>query len=208
MAAQACRIDTAQSLHIPRISSRMRPGFRAFTSWTFGSPDHARSRVHSDQWRSHAHHLAIQRQVRHGLLQPRVLVLELLQPLHLGRKQPGILLLPVEVGRLADPGLAADLSNRRALVALLDDERLLRVREIARLHPFPLLSQPGKRRGKLQPQSVQFPGSRSGQAGLRLVAEAGQGSGGARGVVSIPVRMQIHSMRKKLQIHAFRKKIW
>ena len=52
---------------------------------------------------------------------------------------------------LADPRLTADLRNRRSVFALLDDERLLRVREIARLHTIPLLSQPEKRSGKLQP---------------------------------------------------------
>ena len=37
--------------------------------------------------------------------------------------------------------------------ALLQDERLLRVRKLARLHAIPLLSQPGKRSRKLQLQS-------------------------------------------------------
>lgn len=43
----------------------------------------------------------------------------------------------------------------------LNDERILRVRKISRLHPNPLLSQPGKRSGKLKLQTVQFPGGRS-----------------------------------------------
>ena len=107
----------------------------------------------------------VDRQVGHNLLQPRVLVLELLQPLHLRRKQPGILLLPIKVGCLADPGLPADLRNRRSIFALIDDERHLRVRENARLHPIPLLSQPGKRSRKLQLQSVKFPGIRSWSSG-------------------------------------------
>ena len=98
---------------------------------------------------------------------------ELLQPLHLGRQQTGILLLPVEIGRLADPRLAADLRNRPPVFALLDDERLLRVRENARLHPIPLLSQPEKRSGKLQLQTVQFAGIRSvGHTAQRGGAEA------------------------------------
>ena len=46
-----------------------------------------------------------------------VLVLELLQPPHLGRQQPVILLLPIEIRRLADPSLAADLGDRHAVVA-------------------------------------------------------------------------------------------
>ena len=71
-------------------------------------------------------HLAVQRQIGHELLQPAILILELLQPLHLGRQKAGILLLPVEGSRLADACLAADLSYRRAVFALLDDERLSR----------------------------------------------------------------------------------
>ena len=55
-------------------------------------------------------------------------------------------------------GFAADLSHRRAFLALLDDERLLRVREFRCFHPIPLLSQPGKLSGKLQLQTVQFAG--------------------------------------------------
>ena len=53
--------------------------------------------------RPHLQHLPIQRQVRHNLLQPAVLVFDLLQPFHLRRQQPGILLLPVEIGRRSDP---------------------------------------------------------------------------------------------------------
>lgn len=39
MARRAVRIETAASLQIPTNGSRMPPGFRSFTSWTFGSPD-------------------------------------------------------------------------------------------------------------------------------------------------------------------------
>ena len=53
---------------------------------------------------------------------------------HLVRQQPAIPLFPIEVGRLADPRLAADLSDRRSFLVLLDDERLLRVRELRCLH--------------------------------------------------------------------------
>ncbi len=80
---------------------------------------------------------------------------------HLGRQQAGILFLPVEVGCLADAYLAADLGKRRALFALLDDERLLRVRKLRCLHVSPLLSQPGNLNGKLQLQVVQFAEIRS-----------------------------------------------
>ena len=71
-------------------------------------------------------HLPIQSQVRHDLLQPAILVLQRLQPTHLVGQQPAIALLPVEVGRLTDPCLAADLRNRRSFLALLQGERLSR----------------------------------------------------------------------------------
>ena len=112
-------------------------------------------------------HLAVRRRVRHDLLQPAVPVLDLLQPLHPGRRQAGIPLLPVEAGGLADPGLAADLGNRRAFFAVLDDERLLRVRTFRCRHVSPLPSQPGNRSGKLQRDPVRLPGIRpTAKAGI------------------------------------------
>jgi hypothetical protein len=74
-------------------------------------------------------HLAVQRQIGHDLLQPAVLALELLQPFHLRRQQARILLLPVEVGRLAEAGVAAALSYPCAFFALLDDECVSRPSE-------------------------------------------------------------------------------
>ena len=63
--------------------------------------------------------------------------------------------LPVEVGRLADPGFSADLRNRRAFLALLQDERLSRAfRGLRCLHRSQLLSQPRKVSRKLQLQTV------------------------------------------------------
>ncbi len=106
-------------------------------------------------------HFPIQRQVGDDLFQATVLVLKRLQPPHLVRQQPAIPLLPVEIGRLADPRLAADLGHRRALIALLQDERLLRLREPRCFHRSPLLSQPGKVSRKLQFQTVQFSGGRA-----------------------------------------------
>lgn len=44
-------------------------------------------------------HLGVKRQVGHQLAQLGVLVLELLQPPHLGRRQPVVLPIPVEVGQ-------------------------------------------------------------------------------------------------------------
>ncbi len=94
-------------------------------------------------------HLAVQRQIRDDFLQSRVLVLELLQLLHLRRQHAGIFFLPIEVGRLADPRLAADLGNRHTFITLLQNERLLGVRKLRCLHRLPFLSQPGKSTGKL-----------------------------------------------------------
>ncbi len=48
-------------------------------------------------------HLTAQSEISNQLAQLRVLVLELLQPAHLGRQQPLVLLLPIEVSRQADP---------------------------------------------------------------------------------------------------------
>ena len=108
-----------------------------------------------------ASHLPVERQVSHDLLQPRILVLELLQPAHLVRWQPSIRLLLTEVGCRADASLSADLRDRRPFLALFQDERLLRVQKLTCIHAVPLLSQPGKRSGKLQLQTVQFLGIRS-----------------------------------------------
>src|SRR5579871_3892472 len=84
-------------------------------------------------------HRFVECEIGNHLLQLCVLILELLQPAHLIRQQPVILLLPVEIRRLADPGLAADLRHRNPVTALLQNERLLRVRKLRRLHRFPLL---------------------------------------------------------------------
>lgn len=59
-----------------------------------------------------------------------VLVLKLLQPLHLGRQQSVVFLLPVEVRRLADPRPTTDLRDGDSVRSLLQNERLLRVREL------------------------------------------------------------------------------
>jgi hypothetical protein len=48
------------------------------------------------------------------------LALELLQPPHLGRQQAVVLLLPIEVGRLADLALSANLGHRNAVRSLLE----------------------------------------------------------------------------------------
>jgi len=78
----------------------------------------------SDQVRQH---LAVGRQVGHDLLETTVLILELLDTLHLGRQQTGILILPANVGRRADPDLAANLGNRRTFLALFNEFTLNKV---------------------------------------------------------------------------------
>ena len=100
-------------------------------------------------------------QVGTDLLEPAVLILKRLQPAHLVRQQPAIPLLPVEIGRLADPRLAADLGHRRAFLALLQDKRLLRLREPRCFHRSQLLSQPGNVSRMLKFQTVQFSGGRA-----------------------------------------------
>lgn len=55
---------------------------------------------------------------------------ERLQAAHLVLQQLAISLLPVEVGGLADPGLAVDLRNRRTFLVLLQNERFLRIGEL------------------------------------------------------------------------------
>jgi len=83
-------------------------------------------------------HLAVEREVGHDLLQPCVLVLESLQSPHLIGQKPCILLLPSEVGGLADPGLTKDLSGRCSFLALFQNERLLCVRKLVAFMPIPL----------------------------------------------------------------------
>jgi hypothetical protein len=62
---------------------------------------------------------------------------EWLQPAHLRRLRATVLLLPIKVGRLADAGLPANLRNRNAAVPLLQNERILGVRELGRFHRPP-----------------------------------------------------------------------
>ena len=69
-------------------------------------------------------HFPVEGQIGHDLLQPAVLVFKRLKTAHLIRQQATIPLLPVEVGGLAIPGLAADLRIRCAFLVLLQDESL------------------------------------------------------------------------------------
>src|SRR5262249_32578447 len=72
-------------------------------------------------------YLLIERKVSHDLLQLAVLFLELTQSLHLRWHQATVLLAPIVVRGLADPGLATDLTDRCAFLALAQDEGNLRL---------------------------------------------------------------------------------
>ena len=85
------------------------------------------------------HHRLIQREIRHKLFQRGVLVLQLLQPPHHVTQQAFVLLLSIEVRRLRNTRLAADLRNGMPYRTLLQNQRLLRVRKLGCLHRFPLL---------------------------------------------------------------------
>jgi putative transposase len=79
----------------------------------------------------------VRKQVRNGMLSPveferqQILKAEGVQKSrgysHVRWQHAVVFLLPVEVGRLADPGPAADVRNGNAVRALLQDGRLLRV---------------------------------------------------------------------------------
>jgi hypothetical protein len=61
-------------------------------------------------------------------------LLELTQSLHLRRHETTVLLAPIVVSGLADPGLAADLTHRCAFLALAQNERNLRLAKLRSLH--------------------------------------------------------------------------
>jgi hypothetical protein len=117
-------------------------------------------------------HLTVKRQVSDDLLQPGVLVLKRLNPSHLVWQQATILLLAIEVGGFTDPGLAADLRHRRALLALPQNEGLLHLGELRYFHAIPLLSQPGKSSGELQLQTIQFLRGQGSTSGRQVVGNA------------------------------------
>ena len=79
-------------------------------------------------------HLAVKRQIGHELAQLGILVLKLLQTPHLKWRHAVVLLLPVEIRRLADPSPPADIGDGNPVSALLENERLLRVRELRSPH--------------------------------------------------------------------------
>ena len=90
-------------------------------------------------------HLLVEAQIGDHLPQLGVLVLELLQPPHLGRRRPIVLPLPIEIRRLAYPSFPADIRHRHSVSSLLQNERLLSVRKSRCFRS----SQPGNWRGKL-----------------------------------------------------------
>jgi hypothetical protein len=82
-----------------------------------------------DRWRLNAYQLTIPRKLKDDFPGPDVLFFQCLQPTHLARQQATIPLLPAEVGRLDDPRLSANLGHRRTFITLLQEKRLLRLRE-------------------------------------------------------------------------------
>lgn len=70
------------------------------------------------------------------------------QRISLGSRLPYFFL--GKVGRLPDTCVATDLGNRRAFLALLQDKRLLRLRELRCFHRSQLLFHPENARRKLQ----------------------------------------------------------
>ncbi|MFW2544935.1 hypothetical protein ACN2XU_20060 [Primorskyibacter sp. 2E107] len=161
------RLDRARPIAGHPPSSRIQPAARQrrLACATRGSsellPDGVRSPLSSEQLQTRARHLAVQHQIGRDSFQPTFLVLMLRQPLHLCRQKNRKLRLPIEVGGLAYRGLPTDPGNRCAFFALLDNERLLRVRNLLCLHVNPLLIPSGYLGEKLQPQIVQFAGIRS-----------------------------------------------
>jgi hypothetical protein len=67
-------------------------------------------------------HLLVQRQVGDHLLQPGVLVFQLLQALHFGGYQAAVRLAPIVIGGRAEARFPADLRNRHTLIALLQNK--------------------------------------------------------------------------------------
>jgi hypothetical protein len=86
-----------------------------------------------------AQHVLVQREVSDQLLQAPILVLHLPQPAQLADAEVGILLLPIEKGRLADAGLPADIRHRHAALRLPQRVRYLLLGKRRPLHRSLLL---------------------------------------------------------------------
>jgi len=85
-------------------------------------------------------HLLVERQIRHQLFQPAVLVLELPELLDLARRHLAEPFLPPVPGLLADPKLPTDLHHRGAVIHLLQGQGDLLVRKSALPHGLILSS--------------------------------------------------------------------
>lgn len=104
----------------------------------FPSP-RARERRVSFAWASAAATLDWGSSVRTALRRSRSSLTLRLEPSHLGRQQPVILLLPIEIRRRADPRLATDVRNRHPVRTLLQNKRFLGLRKLLGLHRPSLL---------------------------------------------------------------------
>src|SRR5690606_41687144 len=93
-------------------------------------------------------HLLVQREVRHQLAKPQVLLLELLQPFHLRRHQPAVLRSPAIVGLDRYSGLTTDLLHRRTFLRLPQDEGDLLLTEPRSSHANLPVAPPSAKPGK------------------------------------------------------------
>lgn len=125
MAPQAARIDTPHTTHNLVTISRRRPGVRAFAG--------SRPAISPGQASRSPPSISV-----------AVLILGRQLPPHLVRQQPAILLIPVGIGRSADPRLATDLSYGSSLLSMFQDERLLRHRELRCIDAITLPARPRK----------------------------------------------------------------
>jgi hypothetical protein len=73
-------------------------------------------------------HFTVKGKIRNQLTPLAILILKPFQTSHLQWLKTIVFLFPIEVGRLADPSVAADIRHRHTSVALLQNERLLCVR--------------------------------------------------------------------------------
>jgi hypothetical protein len=85
-------------------------------------------------------HVLVEREIGDEPLQPRILVFELAHAPDFVHAQMPEPLLPNVERRLADPGLAADIADRRPCLRLPERVRDLLLRKLRPLHPVPPLA--------------------------------------------------------------------
>jgi hypothetical protein len=105
-------------------------------------------------------YILVEARIGHRLPQLAVLILQLLETPHLGRQQAIVLLLPVEVRRMADAGLTTNICYQMPSAPCL---RMNAFWASENLEAFIALrsSQPRNHSGKLYPKTVQDSGLRA-----------------------------------------------